>query len=536
MKTLATEKTPAKAQIINHQITELPIDKLAVPLSHPRRDLGDPESLQLSIRRNGLIEPLLVCKVEGEDHYMVIDGSRRLTVLAEFGWKAAPCIILDSMSLAQIAHTSFEKNMERKSLNPIEQALHIRDMQEKYGYSLREMEALGYGLAPTISHKTRLLKLPDSVQERIAQGALTVAHGVELCKLGNAKVQEKMAKQVLDFEWSAKRTGIKVDRLLKKGKQAPRERIAIPAGDIPGVYFKDAKDMSELPDESVHLIVTSPPYCVGMAFEKGISYDEHWENMKAVMGEAARVLVPGGIMALNVGDIHNFKGSKGTNKFTQIQLVGHKYQTFLRPHQVYLTDEIAWVKTTAAQSRDVSKAWSENIPHTGYRIHISHDPVYIFRKKGERTAPSEEATLNSRITKKEWDQWASGIWMINRIRKMEGHPAIFPDELVNRLVRMFSYEGDTVLDPFLGSGTTVKVARELNREGVGYERLPQYKEVIMKTLGIEETAAPAKLMTEYAEQAAALEETEVEVPSETAAAFDRMFGEEAEMPEEAEAA
>jgi DNA modification methylase len=184
-----------------------------------------------------------------------------------------------------------------------------------------------------------------------------------------------------------------------------------------------------------------------------------------------------------------------------------------------LSDIIVWVKSKNAHSMDISKAWSEKTPHTGYRIHINHDPVYIFRKKGERDVPSKEAELNSRIKKEEWNQWASGIWMIDRVWKQEGHPAIFPDELVSRLVRMFSYEGDTVLDPFLGSGTTVKVARDLNRHGIGYEREIQYKPVIMEKLGVAAEAPKAGPMVEFFQRsmADAIVETAVAV-SEAAAA------------------
>jgi DNA modification methylase len=358
-----------------------------------------------------------------------------------------------------------------------------------------------------ISQKIRLLELPASVQTQIEGGELTTAHGVALAKLGNAKHQERMAKRALDFGWTAKRLETTIDKFVKKGKRPAKERIEFPEGDIPGVYFKDAKDMSELPDKSVHLIVTSPPYCVGMEFEKGISYAEHWENMQEVMAEAGRVLVPGGIMAINVGDIHNFKGAKGNNKYTQIQLVGHKYQSFLRKHQAYLTDLIVWVKRTHAHSPDISKVLTAKTLHTGYRMLISHDPVYIFRKKGERDTPSEDIVLSSRITKEEWSQWASGIWTINRVSQKEGHPAVFPDELVARLVRMFSYEGDMVLDPFLGSGTTVKVARELNREAIGYERERQYKAVIANKLGVD-LGDESRSMIEYAGQSMRAEASE----------------------------
>ena len=482
------------------QIQQISIDRLAVPISHPRKSPGDLESLQQSIRRDGLQEPLLVCRSE-DDVYMVIDGTRRLTVLAEFGWKSVACIVQKDLSLAQITHLSYVKNAERRNLSPIDIALHMRTMQERFGYSLRDLETMGYGSPPNISQKIKLLDLPEAIQRDINKGELTMAHGTELVRLENAKQQGAMAKRAVEFGWTAKRTGMAVEKFLKKGKQPAKERLKIPEQEIPGVYFKDAKDMSELPDNSVHLVVTSPPYHVGMEFEKGISYAEHWDNMQSVMDECSRVLVPGGIMAINVGDIHNFKGAKDNNTFTQIQLVGHKYQTFLRKRQVYLTDQIVWVKATHAHSRDISKAWSDKTPHTGYRIIISHDPVYIFRKKGERQAPPEEVALKSFVSKDEWSQWASGVWMIDRVRKMEGHPAIFPDELVRRLVLMFSFEEDIVLDPFLGSGTTLKVARDLNRQGIGYERELQYKAVIMEKLGITpvaEAAATSESMMDFA--------------------------------------
>jgi hypothetical protein len=99
---------------------------------------------------------------------------------------------------------------------------------------------------------------------------------------------------------------------------------------------------------------------------------------------------------------------------------------------------------------------------------------------------------------------------------MEGHPCIWPDELAHRLIRMFTYEGDTVLDPWLGSGTTVKVAKELNRDGIGYEKLPQYKAVIMKRLGVEpETPAEAatETMVEFAERSLNEDESSAEAES-----------------------
>ena len=496
------------------EVKEVGLGQLEVQY-HPRKDFGQIEKLQGSIKRDGLQEPLLVYEA-GEGRFAIIDGCRRFKAVQELGWKVVPCLIKKDIKPADAAHLSYVRNTEREGFNPIEIACHLKAMRDTFGFNLRDLELKGYGTPPSIASKIKLLELPESVQSKIREGKLTIAHGISLLKMSTQKEMERMAKRVVDFELSAKRADCQIDSYLAKGKKKETKALApVPETDIPGVYIKDARYMSELPDKSVHLVVTSPPYFVGMEFEKGMTYAEHWENMNAVMDECARVLVPGGIIALNVADIHNFKGVKGNNDFSQIQLVGHKYQGFLRKHQIHLTDLIMWVKSTKAYARDISKAYSEKMPHTAYRIIICQEPVYIFRKKGEREIPAEDVVLRSRINKAEWSDYATGVWMINHNHKNDGHPAIYPEELVRRLVRMFSYEGDTVLDPFLGSGTTVKVAREFNREAIGYEREPQYKAVIMQKLGIaagEGQKQPAESMAAYAEKAMAADDYKAEAP------------------------
>ena len=496
------------------ELKEVGLGQLEVQY-HPRKDLGDIEKLQGSIKRDGLQEPLLVYEA-GEGRFAIIDGSRRFKAVQELGWKVVPCLIKKDIKPADAAHLSYVRNTEREGFNPIEIACHMKAMRDTFGFSLRDLELKGYGTPPSIASKIKLLELPEKVQSQIRKGELTIAHGLSLLKMSNPEEMERMAKRVVDFEVSAKRADMQIDTYLAKGKKKEAKAVApVPATDIPGVYTKDARDMSELPSKSVHLVVTSPPYFAGMEYEKGMTYAEHWENIEAVMKECARVLVPGGIIALNVADIQNFKGVKGNNDYTQIQLVGHKYQGFLRKHQIHLTDTIVWVKSTVAFVREAGKAYSEKTPHTAYRIISNHEPVYIFRNKGEREIPEGDVALRSRLSKADWAEWAPGVWKIERIRKNDGHPAIYPEELVSRLVKMFSYEGDTVLDPFLGSGTTVKVARELNREAIGYEREPQYKAVIMQKLGIapgEGQKQPVESMAEYAGKALAADDYQAEAP------------------------
>jgi ParB/RepB/Spo0J family partition protein len=474
------------------EVVNLDLDSLVVEY-RLRQDLGDLESLQASIRKDGLQEPLLVYEVE-DNRFAIIDGRRRLESVRSFGWKTVPCLVKENVAAGDAAHLSFVKNHERKPLSAIEVALHLMAMRERFGFSTRDLELKGYGSAASISNRLKLLNLAEDVQKLIHRGDLSLAHGLALVKLPTAKEQRRMAKRIVDHDLPAKRAEVQVDRYLMKGKakEEPKKVQESPAGDIPGIYIKDSRDMRELPDQSVHLIVSSPPYGVGMEYEVGVSFDEHCQMIQDVLKECARVLVLGGIMALNVGDITNFKGRKGKNEHAQIQLMGHFYQRCLRRHQIYLTDQIIWRKSLNWKKRpDVS--FSENTAHTSYRILGNFEPIYIFRKKGERELPSEEVILASRLTKEQWIAWAQGVWDIEPVRVQEGHPAMYPEELPGRLIMMFSYEGDTVLDPWLGSGTTVKVARALNREAVGYEKEPQYKEVIMKKLGIasENTAKSA---------------------------------------------
>ncbi|MCD6266440.1 MAG: ParB/RepB/Spo0J family partition protein [Deltaproteobacteria bacterium] len=464
------------------QVTAIDISSLDV-IYHPRKNFGNIESLQSSIKRDGLQEPLLVYEC-GENKYAIIDGYRRFMAVKEFGWQKVPCIIKKDIVFLEAAHLSYVKNAERSGFDPIEIALHLKAMIQDFGFSLREMELKGYGSPSSISNKMKLLNLPESIQIQIEEGKLTAAHGLALVKLASNKEQQRMAKRIVDDDLTAKRALNQINRYLAKGKKKDtKPKVQVPSTEIPGVYIKDSRDMSELPDKSVHMIMSSPPYNVGMEYEKGIPFDEHLEMVKDVLKECARVLVPGGIMALNVGDINIFKGPNGKNDFTQIELMGHRYQNWLRKYQIYLTDLIIWKKSMPWATRP-HVSYTEETVHTSYRILDNFEPVYIFRKKGEREVPSEEVVLKSRLIKEQWAAWAPAVWEIPSVKNQEGHPSIYPDELCLRLIKMFSYETDTVLDPWLGSGTTVKVARELNREAIGYEKEPQYKAVIMEKLGI----------------------------------------------------
>jgi len=466
--------------------------------NHPRQNLGDLESLTQSIRHQGIINPLFVRKVN-ENSYLVFEGGRRLEVAILLGMETVPCIVYEGITAGDAAHKSYLLNTERNQLSPIECAQHIQKMRDGFAYTYDELEILGYGSRSQISKLLNLLKLPNETQKDIASGKLTVAHGEKLLKLENPEKIKHAAKLAIDNEWSAKKTGSTIERINRKAKQEQKPELKVGSSFkvIPGVYFKDSKVMIELPNGSVHCICTSPPYFVGEEYELGYTFAEHLENVMAVMSECARVLVPGGTMAINVTDITNFKGKNGKNKFKQIKPMLPIYQAILKKHGVYLQDQIIWFKDSNPFTQDDSKIYSEKTAHADYRIIYRHEPIYIFRKEGEREIPSEDIVLESRITKEEWKIYAPSVWKIDRIHKTDGHPTMFPDEVAHRIIKMYSFVGETVLDPFLGSGTTVKVARKLGREGIGYERDLRYKDTIMKKLGVAEPTEKKETISEY---------------------------------------
>ncbi|NTV12336.1 MAG: ParB/RepB/Spo0J family partition protein [Desulfobulbaceae bacterium] len=458
--------------------------------NHPRKNMGDMKSLVMSISNSGMLEPVTVN--QGEDGlYTIIDGARRLDVAKKLGWDEVSCLVM-KLSAADASVHTYVVNSEREGLNPMDEARYIKFMQEEFGFTLRELEVKGCGTPASLSQKLKLLSLPESVQESISKGELTPAHGRELCRLPSAKEQERMAKQAVDFDLTVTKTKTRISKYIQKceAKTESKPAAPVPAGDIPGVYMKDSRNMSEIGKETVALVVSSPPYNFGMEFEEGVPFEVHLEETKDVLKEVARVVMPGGTIALNIADIHNFKGGKKPNDPTQIKLMGHWYQSQLGKYGIDLIDIIIWEKNLAWRKHP-EKSLTENTTHISYKTMKNFEPVYIFRKRGERELPPEDIIQQSLLTNNEWMTWANSVWKIHSPAEQNDHPSTYPEELCHRLIKMYSYEGDTVLDSWLGSGTTIKVARELDRIGLGYERDQNYKAVIMKKLGVAEPAVKA---------------------------------------------
>jgi DNA modification methylase len=248
--------------------------------------------------------------------------------------------------------------------------------------------------------------------------------------------------------------------------------------------------MKEVADGSAHLTVTSPPYPMVAIWDdlfaevSASSYDAMHEYLNETWTEIYRVTVPGGIACINIGDatrthdgiFHLYPNhSRIIENFEKLGFVTLPY--------------VLWKKPTTKPHYKGKGAFlgSGFLPPNAY-VTLDMEYILIFRKGGLRSfQPKDSQRYKSRFTKKERDEWFSQVWTVPGARQniggLERRVAAFPEEIPRRLIRMFSIIGDTVLDPFLGSGTTLKVAMGLGRKCVGYEKLAKMTEIIRNKSG-----------------------------------------------------
>lgn len=251
------------------------------------------------------------------------------------------------------------------------------------------------------------------------------------------------------------------------------------------VYRGDARAMSKVTDRSVHLIVTSPPYWqlkdYGTHDQIGFddSYEEYINNLNRVWMECHRVLHDGCRLCINIGDQFARSAYYGRYKVIPIRT---EITRFCETIGFDFMGSVIWQKvTTCNTSGGGTVMGSFPYPRNGI-VKIDYEFILLFKKQGDAPKPSSEAKELSRLSNDEWNSYFSGHWTFAG-EKQDGHIAMFPEELPHRLIRMFSFAGETVLDPFLGSGTTSRAAKNLGRHSIGYEINPEFQAIIAQKLG-----------------------------------------------------
>lgn len=248
----------------------------------------------------------------------------------------------------------------------------------------------------------------------------------------------------------------------------------------------DSRIMNELENESVHLIITSPPYWqlkdYGTDNQIGFhdSYENYINNLNLVWNECNRVLHNGCRLCINIGDQFARSVYYGRYKVIPIRTEIIK---FCETIGLDYMGAIIWQKaTTMNTSGGASIMGSFPYPRNGI-IKLDYEFILIFRKQGNAPKPTSENKELSKMTTEEWNTFFNGHWNFAGAKQDGGHLAMFPEELPKRLIKMFTFVGDTVLDPFLGSGTTSLTARLLDRNSVGYEINPEFIPIIKEKIG-----------------------------------------------------
>jgi DNA modification methylase len=250
--------------------------------------------------------------------------------------------------------------------------------------------------------------------------------------------------------------------------ETPYEEKLIPEEYVNRIFCKSSEDMSELPDHSVHLMVTSPPYNVGKEYDKDATLEEYLAFLGRVWREVHRVLVPGGRACVNVANL----GRKPYIPMHAYVLQGMDQAGFL------MRGEIIWNKASSASP---STAWGSWRSPANPTLRDVHEYLLVFSKGAFSRKNPQKRTAT--ISRDDFLEFTKSVWTFPAISaRSVGHPAPFPVELPHRLIQLYTFTGEVVLDPFMGSGQTAIAALNDDRHYLGYEIEPQYVRLAEKRI------------------------------------------------------
>ena len=262
------------------------------------------------------------------------------------------------------------------------------------------------------------------------------------------------------------------DSKLYKGLEATRQVNKdvnlFPANLLNTTILGSSENMAMIPDNSLHLMITSPPYNVSKEYDEDLSLAEYLTILKTVFKETYRVLVNGGRACINVANL----GRK-----PYIPLSDYVSQMMIELG-FNMRGEIIWNKAASASP---STAWGSWMSASNPILRDIHEYILVFSKgdyKRERRKEDKDRKQDS-ISKADFMEWTKSVWTFKaESARRVGHPAPFPLDLPYRLIQLFSFKTDIILDPFMGSGTTALAALKSNRNYVGFETNPEYLNLI----------------------------------------------------------
>ena len=234
------------------------------------------------------------------------------------------------------------------------------------------------------------------------------------------------------------------------------------------IYCKSSENMDEIPDNSVHLMITSPPYNVGKEYDEDLTLDEYLKLLRRVFKSCYEKLVTGGRACINIANI-------GRKPYIPLHAMIMEIMLDLG---FLMRGEIIWDKSASGGG---SCAWGSWMSASNPVLRDFHEYILVFSK--DSYSKNKKQPKKDTIEKQDFIDWTKSIWTFPAVNaKKIGHPAPFPVELPHRLINLYSYEGDVILDPFCGSGSTFIAARQNNRRYIGYDIKKEYVELAEKRI------------------------------------------------------
>ncbi len=254
---------------------------------------------------------------------------------------------------------------------------------------------------------------------------------------------------------------------LEYNRPVSKEENILPKELENTIIHSSSENMKEIPDNSIHCMITSPPYNVSKEYDRDLSLSEYLMLLTKVFEETYRVLVNGGRACINIANLGRKPYIPLSDYISQIMIdIGFA-----------MRGEIIWNKASSASP---STAWGSWQSAANPILRDIHEYILIFSKGDyKRDKKGKEDT----ITRDQFMEWTKSIWSMNaESAKRIGHPAPFPEELPFRLIQLYSFKGDIILDPFMGSGTTGVAALKAERKFIGYEISSEYIELSKKRI------------------------------------------------------
>jgi modification methylase len=252
------------------------------------------------------------------------------------------------------------------------------------------------------------------------------------------------------------------------------------------IYIGNSRQMTEVPDKSVCCSVTSPPYVTTLMKEgQTFDYGAYRSMVEGVFKEVFRVLIPDGRFCLNVADIRTKYFYEQDNGLYRVP-ISADLLTICQALGFRLFDVFIWDK---GFNRNFGGPLLGSYPYpASIYNNVYFEYIYILKKPGKRNKLDPNIKEASKLDKETWKTYVQKIWRVeSETEWFKGHEAVFPEEIPRRLLRMYSFQGDMVLDPFLGSGTTTRAALNLGRNSIGYEINEDLIPVIKRRLGLNQT-------------------------------------------------